>query len=50
METVEPPIVNLSFEERYDRLWIKEGCLKTAVIEVINTVEKENWSTQVTQA
>lgn len=50
METDEAPIVALNYEERYLRLWEKEGCLKNGVLEVISKIEKENWNTQVTQA
>lgn len=45
METDEPPIVPLSYEERYNRLWVKEGCLKLSVLDVLNSIEKDKWNT-----
>lgn len=30
------PIVQLTYEDRYNRLWVKEGCLKLSVLDVID--------------
>lgn len=32
METVEPPIRALTYEERYSKIWVTEGCLKETII------------------
>lgn len=50
MEIFEPPIVALNYEERYQRLWERDGCLKNGVLDVIAKIEKDNWNTQITQA
>jgi hypothetical protein len=44
METEEPPIISLNYEDRYNRLWTKEGCLKDAVLDVIEKIEKDTWN------
>lgn len=50
MQTMEPPIRELTFEERFTKIWDLEGCLRDNIIQVINMIEKDTWSAQVNQA
>jgi hypothetical protein len=39
MKVFEPPIKDLSFEERFTKMWTSEGCVKRQIIEVLDTLE-----------
>ena len=40
MKTRDPPIRELSFEERYKRFWVEPGCIRESVKKILNMIEK----------
>ena len=40
MNTRDPPIRELSFEERYKRFWVEPGCIRESVRKILNMIEK----------
>jgi len=40
MDTLDPPIRELTYQERYKRLWTEQGCLRETVWKVLDQVEK----------
>ena len=47
MDTTDPPVRALTYEERYNRLWKETGCLKESVKLVLDSIETPNWAAQV---
>ena len=50
MDTLEPPIRELRFEEKYNKLWHEPGCLRENIYKVIDEIEVSQGGVYVKQA